>query len=60
MAPEHSILGAAYHIFDRAVPYSDLGGDWSLRRHDPEPHARHLARQIEAAGFQVTLRPLAA
>lgn len=60
VALEHSILVAAYHILDRGVPYTDLGGDWFLRRHDPERHARHLARQIEALGFQVTLSPVVA
>lgn len=60
VALEHSILVAAYRILDRAVPYEDLGGDWFLRRHDPERHARHLARQIEALGFTVTLSPVVA
>jgi len=36
------------------------GEDWFLRRDDPERHARHLARQIEALGVQVTLSPVAA
>jgi transposase len=51
IAVEHSILVAAYHILDRTVPYTDLGADWFLRRHDPRRHARTLARQIEALGF---------
>jgi transposase len=57
VAVEHSILVAAYHILDRAVPYTDLGADWFLRRHDPQRHARTLARQIEALGFHVTIEP---
>ena len=60
IAVEHLILVAAYHILDRGVPYADLGGDWFSRRHDAERHARHLARQIEALGFEVTLSPVAA
>lgn len=60
VAVEHSILVAAYHILDRGVPYADLGADWFLRRHDPERHARRLARQIEALGFQVTPSPAVA
>jgi transposase len=57
VALEHSILVAAFHILDRRVPYQDLGGDWFLRRHDPERHARRLARQIQALGYTVTLTP---
>lgn len=57
VAVEHSILVAAYHMLDRRQPYSDLGNDWFLRRHDPERHARRLARQIQALGFDVTLTP---
>lgn len=55
VAVEHSMLVAAYHILDRRVPYHDLGADWFLRRHDPARHARRLARQIQALGFDVTI-----
>lgn len=58
-AVAHSILVAAFHILDRRVPYKDLGPDWFARRR-PEAHARRLARQIEALGYQVTLQPRAA
>jgi len=57
VAVEHSIVVAAYHILDRKQPYHDLGADYFLRRTDPEHHARRLARQIEALGFQVTVHP---
>lgn len=56
-AVEHSILVAAYHILDRHVPYQDLGADWFIKRR-PDAHARHLARQIEALGYRVTIQPL--
>lgn len=57
VAVEHSILVAAYHMLDRRQPYSDLGNDWYIRRHDPERHARRLARQIRTLGYEVTITP---
>jgi transposase len=57
VAVEHSILVAAYHMLERRQPYSDLGNDWFVRRHDPERQARRLARQIQTLGFDVTLTP---
>lgn len=58
IAVAHSILVAAYHILDRKTPYQDLGDDWFIRRHSPEQHARRLARQLAALGYDVTLTPL--
>ena len=57
VAVEHSIVVAAFHILDRHEPYHELGADHFMRRHDPERHARRLARQIQALGFDVTIRP---
>lgn len=57
VAVEHSILVAAYHMLDRGEPYRELGADYFVRRHDPERHARRLARQIQALGFNVTISP---
>lgn len=57
VAVEHSIVVAAFHILDRHEPYHDLGADYFVRRHDPERHARRLARQIQALGFDVQLTP---
>ena len=57
VAVEHSIVVAAFHILDRHEPYNELGADFFVRRHDPERHARRLARQIQALGFDVTIRP---
>jgi transposase len=59
VAIEHSIVVAAFHILDRQEPYHDLGADYFARRHDPERHARRLARQIQTLGYQVTIRPAA-
>ncbi len=55
IAVAHSILVAAYHILDGLVPYQDLGGDWFVRRHSPEQHARRLVRQLALLGYQVAL-----
>jgi transposase len=57
VALEHSILVAAFHILERHEPYKDLGADWFIHRHDPERHARRLARQIETLGFTVSITP---
>lgn len=56
IAVAHSILVAAFHILERGTPYEDLGGDWFIRRHSPERHARRLVHQIEALGFDVQLQ----
>lgn len=48
---------AAYHILDLGEPYRELGADYFVRRHDPERHARRLARQIQALGYDITIRP---
>lgn len=58
IAVAHSILVAAYHILDRMVPYQDLGGDWFIRRHSPEQHARQLVHRLAALGYEVELREL--
>jgi transposase len=58
-AVEHSILVAAYHILHDHVPYQDLGADWHQKRR-PDAHARRLAKQIEALGYQVSIQPIQA
>lgn len=55
VAVAHSILVIAYHVIDRGIDYTDLGGDYFTRRVDPERRARHLVRQLEALGHTVTL-----
>src|SRR5450759_384904 len=52
----HSILVAAWLILGNGVPYEDLGEDWFVKRR-PEAHARRLAKQIEALGFNVEITP---
>jgi transposase len=54
----HSILVAAFHMLRGHITYNELGPDWFDRR-SPDQHARRLARQIEALGFNVTIAPAA-
>jgi transposase len=54
----HSILVAAFHMLHGHITYNELGPDWFDRR-SPHQHARRLARQIEALGFNVTIAPAA-
>jgi transposase len=60
VAVAHSILVAAYYILRDECPYQDLGGDYFVRREDPERLAKRLVRQLERLGQRVTLEPVAA
>ena len=60
VAVAHSILVAAYYILRDERPYQELGGDYFLRREDPERLAQRLVRQLERLGQRVTLEPVAA
>jgi len=57
VAVAHSILVAAYYILSEQKPYEDLGGDYFIRREDPERVTRRLVRQLERLGQRVTLEP---
>jgi transposase len=58
VAVAHSILVSAYYILRDGQPYEDLGGDYFLRRENPEHLARHLVSQLERLGQHVTLQPM--
>jgi transposase len=60
VAVAHSILVAAYYILRDERPYEELGGDYFVRREDPERLARRLVQQLERLGQRVTLEPVAA
>ncbi len=60
IAVGHSILVAAFYILDRRQPYTDLGADYFVHRHDPRRHANKLVRQLRALGYDVTLDPVEA
>lgn len=55
IAVAHSILVIAYHLLDRGVDYTDLGGDYFTRRVDPERRTRRLVEQLQALGHTVNL-----
>jgi transposase len=57
VAVAHSILVAAYYILRDEVPYQELGGDYFVRREDPERLTQRLVRQLERLGQSVTLKP---
>lgn len=56
VAVAHSILIATYHILKDDVPYRDLGGDYFIRRGDPDRIAKRLLAQLERLGHTVTLQ----
>jgi transposase len=53
-----SMLGAIYYMLQRDVPYHDLGADYFVRR-NRERRARHLQQQLQALGYDVSLRSVA-
>ena len=57
VAVAHSILVASYYILSEEKPYEDLGGDYFIRREDPERVTQRLVRQLERLGQSVTLEP---
>jgi transposase len=59
IAIAHAILVIAYHVIDRRQDYQDLGGDYFVRRLDPERRTRQLVAKLEALGHTVTLAPAA-
>lgn len=58
VAVGHSMIVAAYYMLSRRQAYHDLGPDYFTRRHSRDHHARRLARQLQALGYQVTLQPV--
>jgi transposase len=60
VAVAHKILIAAYHI--TATPgevYRDLGGDYFVRRDDPDRRRNRLIAQLASLGYHVELTPAA-
>jgi transposase len=53
----HSIIVIAWHLLTRNQPYSDLGADYFLERHNSEAYKNRLIRQLERMGHKVTLEP---
>ena len=59
VAVAHSLLVIVYHVLSSGQPYQDLGGDYFVRRVDPQARTRQLVAQLEQLGHKVTLAPAA-
>jgi transposase len=57
VAVAHSLLIIAYHIIKREEPYTELGGDYFIKRQAAETYRKRLVRQLERMGYGVTLTP---
>jgi transposase len=55
----HSQLVTIWHVLSTQTPYHDLGGDYFLRRDNPEHRRRRAIDQLQRLGFRVTLEPAA-
>jgi transposase len=58
MAVAHKILVAIFHMLQRGVDFTNLGGDY-LDRIDKHRTAKRLIRRLGALGYEVMLRPAA-
>lgn len=59
VAIAHSILVAAHHMLATGEIYQDLGAAFYDRRTDPDDTVRRRVKELEAAGYTVTLTPAA-
>ena len=58
VAVAHTMLGIAYHLLSRRVPYAELGSDHVDRQH-VERQRRRLVERLEALGVKVTIEEVA-
>jgi transposase len=58
VAVGHTILVIIYHLLQSQSVYQDLGPEFYARRSE-DAMTRHHVRQLEAAGYQVSLTPAA-
>lgn len=59
IAVGHSILTICWHLLTTNTDYDDLGGDYFIRRTNPDRRRDHLIAQLHDLGYQVTLRKTA-
>jgi transposase len=59
VAVSHTILVDCWHILTTHTDYHDLGAHWFVQRHNPDRQRDHHIRQLQALGYNVTLRPAA-
>lgn len=50
------MITAIWHILSTGEYYRDLGGDYYSRR-SPQHAIRRKIKDLEAAGYQITLQP---
>lgn len=55
VAVAHSILEIAYHVINENADYHELGGDYFVKRADPQRETRRLVARLEALGHHVEL-----
>jgi len=48
-----------WHVLSTQTPYRDLGGDYFLRRDNPENRRRRALDQLERLGYRIILEPAA-
>lgn len=58
-AVAHSQLATIWHVLTTQTHYHDLGGDYFLRRDNPEHRRRRAIDQLHRLGYRVTLEPAA-
>lgn len=56
VATQHSMITAIWHILSTGEYYRDLGGDYYSRR-QPQQAIRRKIKDLEAAGYHMTLQP---
>jgi transposase len=56
IAVGHTLLVIIYHVLQKKVSYTELGGDY-LERQEPERLTRQLVKRLEKLGHKVTLEP---
>ena len=59
IAVGHSILVICWHLLANDCDYDDLGGDYFVRRNNPDRRRDHHIRQLQDLGYQVTLKQTA-
>lgn len=55
VAVGHSILVICWHLLMNDCDYDDLGGDYFVRRNNPDRRRDHHIRQLQDLGYRVTL-----
>src|SRR4051812_10882675 len=58
-AVAHSQLVTIWHVLNTQTVYHDLGGDYFLRRENPEHRRRRAIDQLQRLGYRVILEPAA-